>query len=501
MGGAVGMQRPVPDPIRVMVVDDAVVIRGLIRKWVEEEPGLSVVAVHKNGRDAVDDLEAANPDIVVLDVEMPQMDGIVALPLMLEKRPDLTVIMASTPTLRNAAISLKALELGAKDYIPKPESNSGVTTSVDFRRELIDKLTHLGRRKPPMRAASAFSFRSAGVSPGDYERSRTMSRQSLISRGSVQHEHDEHHDGVDAGHFGDHGFKGARHHAAPGRAAPASTPVPGRPFRDRSQLQPGQGMSAPAVARSPMPTAPSHQGGGEAVHSRSGMRPARRQGGAVPHHPVAPHQEHHHQHGAPALRPFNPGIPGILAIGSSTGGPQALQLVLKAIGPLLRAVPLVITQHMPPNFTAILAEHLGKASGCPSKEGEHDEVLQPGHIYVAPGARHMALAKSGTSTVIRLSDAPPVNFCKPAVDPLFDSVARLYGKTALGIILTGMGHDGAEGGRKIAMAGGNLLTQDEATSVVWGMPGAAVATGMCSAVLPIHEIGPAIGRILKGGRL
>src|SRR5436305_7075582 len=141
------------DPIRVMVVDDAVVVRGLVSRWVEEEPGLKLVASLRTGREAVNQLERANPDVVVLDVEMPDLDGISALPLLLEKKRDLIVIMASTLTRRNAEVSLKALSLGAADYIPKPETNRGVTTSATFRRELIEKILELGgrrrRRRPP----------------------------------------------------------------------------------------------------------------------------------------------------------------------------------------------------------------------------------------------------------------------------------------------------------------------------------------------------------------
>ena len=143
------------DPIRVMVVDDAVVVRGLVARWIDEEPGLKLVAALRNGREAVEQLDRADPDVVVLDVEMPDLDGISALPLLLEKKRDLVVIMASTLTRRNAEVSLKALSLGAADYIPKPETDGEVTTSATFRRELIEKIRALGvrRRKRPAAAA------------------------------------------------------------------------------------------------------------------------------------------------------------------------------------------------------------------------------------------------------------------------------------------------------------------------------------------------------------
>ncbi|SHM41026.1 protein-glutamate methylesterase/protein-glutamine glutaminase [Roseibium suaedae] len=385
---------PGTDPIKVMVVDDAVVIRGLLTRWLDTDPGLKVVGSHRNGKLAVDDIEKSNPDVVVLDIEMPEMDGMTALPLMLAKKRDLVVIMASTLTRRNAEISLKALSLGASDYVPKPESTSEVTTSVDFRRELIEKVKALGARARRMRGPV-----------------RTMRAETNAGRTASQ--------------------------APVGRLATTATPL--------------RGAAVPAAAK-----------------------PAFK------------------------LRPYSAIRPRILAIGSSTGGPQALQQVMKDVGTAMHDIPVVITQHMPPTFTAILAEHVGKAALRPSKEGADGDVLQPGHIYVAPGGKHMILEKDGGAVKIRLTDDAPVNFCKPAVDPLFDSVAKIYGSATLGLILTGMGHDGANGVKTIAAGGGSIVTQDEASSVVWGMPGAAANTGMCSDVLPLSEIGPKVVRVLKG---
>src|SRR6187402_3332516 len=135
------------DPIRVMIVDDAVVVRGLVSRWIDEEPDLKTVASVRTGRDAVDHVLRANPDVVILDIDMPDLDGLSALPLLLEKKRDLTVIMASTLTRRNAEVSLKALSLGAADYIPKPATNREVTTSASFRRDLIEKIRQLGGRR------------------------------------------------------------------------------------------------------------------------------------------------------------------------------------------------------------------------------------------------------------------------------------------------------------------------------------------------------------------
>ena len=391
-GGAVGM-RPQPtitDPIRVMVVDDSVVVRGLIGRWIDEDPALAVVASHRNGKLAVDDVQRSNPDVVVLDVEMPEMDGMTALPLLLKAKPGLVVVMASTLTRRNAEISLKCLSLGAADYVPKPESNSGVTTSADFKREVVQKIKALGARA---------AIRS-------------------------------------------------------GRTIPSST-MPARPMSQ---------SSAPVASR---PTA-------SLAAAKSGT--------------------------APSLRTYSSLVPKILLIGSSTGGPQALAKLFSDIGPAIGNVPVLVTQHMPATFTAILAEHLTKASGRRAAEGTHGEPLMPGRIYVAPGGKHMVVGKNGLDVCVLLNDQPPVNFCKPAVDPLFESAVPLFGAGILASVLTGMGHDGAAGATRIADAGGSVIAQDEETSVVWGMPGAVAQAGAAAEILPLDQIGPKMTRILGGRR-
>jgi len=375
-------------PIRVMVVDDAVVVRGLVSRWIEEEPGLELAASVRTGRDAIAQLERANPDVVVLDVEMPDLDGISALPLLLEKKRDLIVIMASTLTRRNAEVSLKALSLGAADYIPKPESNRGVTTSATFRRDLIDKILSLGARR------------------------------STAAR--------------------------ARAPAAPAAPTPARFPLRDRPAAPAS--------AAPAAA--------------------SGIK----------------------------LRPFTTSQPRVLLIGSSTGGPQALTALMTRLTPVTERAPILITQHMPPTFTTILAEHLARASGRPAREPADGDAIETGTIYLAPGGRHMRVARRNGQPVITLDDGPLVNFCKPAVDPLFSTAAQVWGNGIIAVILTGMGSDGALGARDVVAAGGSVIAQDEATSVVWGMPGAAANAGVCSAVLPLDQIAPKLVRLFAGER-
>lgn len=367
--------------VRVMVVDDSAVIRGLVKRWIEETDGLEVAGSCSNGKQAVEQVAKVKPHIVVLDIEMPEMDGLEALPGILAGSPGTKVIMASTLTLRNADISLKALSLGATDYVPKPDSARGIAGSEEFRRELLTKAKALGRTAQ-----------------------RTM---------------------------------------GPGAGAGGSAKA-----------------TAPAATRSAVSLGP--------TPDKIDLRKA----SSVP--------------------------PRILAIGSSTGGPQALFDVFEKIGPAIGSVPVVITQHMPPSFTKILAEKLGKLSGLPAKEGEDGERLQAGHIYVAPGDYHMRLCKDGPGVAIKLDQEPPVHFCRPAVDPMFESVSKLFGPATLGVVLTGMGHDGRDGGRIIADAGGTIYAQDEATSVVWGMPGACAAAGICAAVYPLDQISSAISRQFAG---
>ena len=370
--------------IRVMLVDDAVVVRGLFARWVEAEPDLEVVASLRTGREAVAQVERADPDVAVLDVDMPEMDGIAALPLLLAKKRDLVVIMASTLTRRNAEISLRALALGATDYIPKPTVNHEVAGATNFRRDLIEKIRALGVLSKRLRRGPA----------------RTAT--SLLAKSSP---------------------------------------------------------------------------------------------------PLQPHLPSHESAYPPlALRAMPMTAPRVLLIGSSTGGPQALNAIVGQIGSVLERAPVLITQHMPPTFTAILAEHLARVAKCPVREAQDGEEINAGTIYLAPGGKHMTVARRDGIAVIAIDDGPLVNFCKPAVDPLFSSAAAVWGHKVMALVLTGMGSDGLRGAQAIAAAGGHVMAQDEASSVVWGMPGQVAHAGLCSAVLPLPEIAGRLSRLFTGER-
>jgi two-component system chemotaxis response regulator CheB len=192
--------------------------------------------------------------------------------------------------------------------------------------------------------------------------------------------------------------------------------------------------------------------------------------------------------------------PRVLLIGASTGGPQALYHIMGQIGSLIDRAPVLITQHMPPTFTAILAEHLARVSARPAREAVHGEEIAAGTIYLAPGGKHMTVTRRNRAPVIAISDGAPVNFCKPAVDPLFTSAAEVWGAKALALVLTGMGADGRAGAHDLTAAGACVFAQDEASSVVWGMPGQVAMGGLCSAVLPLSDIAPKLTRTFAGER-
>jgi len=197
-----------------------------------------------------------------------------------------------------------------------------------------------------------------------------------------------------------------------------------------------------------------------------------------------------------AARPAGREPPLLLAVGSSTGGPQALFTLVQSLGKTV-PVPVVITQHMPATFTAILADHLTRLGAMPCAEARDGEALQAGRIHLAPGDRHLLVEGRAGALRARLSNGPAENFCRPSVDPMLRSAATSCGGRVLVVMLTGMGHDGRDGTRAVVEAGGTALAQDEATSVVWGMPGAIAQAGLCHRILPLPALAAGVLDLLR----
>jgi len=343
--------------IRVLIVDDAVVVRRLIGNVLSDDPMLEVVGVAANGRIAMDKIAQLKPDVVTLDIEMPVMDGLETLAEIRKSHQQLPVIMFSTLTERGAAATLDALALGASDYVTKPANVGSVTAAMEcLREDLIPKI-------------------KAHCS-------------GLVDQKPVE--------------------------ACP---SPVSQPVK----RQVQQLPRCQ----------------------ERVD--------------------------------------------IVAIGVSTGGPNALAEVIPRL-PEDFPVPVVVVQHMPALFTKLLAKRLDEKSAVQVQEGASNTRLESGHVWLAPGEYHMGIDMDQTGIRLCLHQDPPENSCRPAVDVLFRSVAKAYGPHVLAVIMTGMGQDGLLGCECIRSAGGQVIIQDEASSVVWGMPGAVARTGLADQVLPLDQL-------------
>lgn len=353
--------------IRVLIVDDSVVVRRIVKDALASDPALEISGLAANGRIALSLIDQCPPDIVTLDIEMPEMDGLEVLRRLRVKRPELPVIMFSTLTQRGAVATLDALALGARDYVTKPANVGSVTTSMEtIRTELVPKIKAL--------------------------------------------------------------------------------------------------CCAPAAIQRP-PAALSKQPGTTATARPSIGRPI-----------------------------------DIVAIGTSTGGPNALARVLPFIPKDLPAA-VVVVQHMPPAFTRFLAERLSASCQMPVAEAAEDEIVGPGKILIAPGDFHLVVEQQGTAAHVRRLRTAPENSCRPAVDVLFRSVARVYGGRALAVVMTGMGQDGLRGSEHLREAGATILAQDEATSVVWGMPGFVAQSGLADKVVPLPEIPVEIVRRVRESHL
>ena len=354
--------------IRVLVVDDVSMVRRLVVDALSIDPEVQVVGVAANGREALEKIPAVHPDLLVLDYEMPEMDGLETLIEVRKNYPSIRVIIFSSHTRHGAKVTLDALWHGADDYVAKGTADNVTAATQLIRTQLLPKI-------------KALCSRLAGT--GD---------------------------------------------AA--AAAPDLAAVP-RPAPRRTSI---------VLARAE-----------------------------------------------------------IVAIGASTGGPRALATLFEGL-PSDFPAPIVIVQHMPPIFTRLLAERLGTRTTLQCAEGTEGAPLRGGQIWIAPGDHHMVLERDGTEIRIRLTSDPPVHSCRPAVDPLFRSVAELYGSAALGVVLTGMGQDGYKGCERIRELGGAVVVQDEASSVVWGMPGIVARSGLADKVVPLGEIAGEIVRYASLGK-
>ncbi len=367
------MTSDISAPIRIMLVDDSAIIRGLMTRALKDDPSFRVVASAANGAMALQILRNETVDVILLDIEMPEMDGITALPQLLALKPAVKIIMVSTLSHRGAEISMKALALGATDCIAKPSSRSDQNVTERFYQEVRERIRAIvGNRR---------------------------------------------------------------------NNEPSVTIDP-----PKSTVQPVEQTPAKPIPTTPMPTA------------KTAL--------SLPAHSVH-----------------------ALAIGCSTGGPQALLTIFGALKTSLPHVPIFITQHMPPTFTTILADHLARASGRPCVEAVHGHIVKAGTVYIAPGDFHLCVDRIEGQPTIQLNQNPPVNYCRPSVDPMLDSLVATYGKHLLVAMLTGMGQDGLEGCTHAHRAGATIIAQDEASCVVYGMPKAVVDHGLAKSILPISEIG------------
>ncbi len=361
------------EKIGIFIVDDTAFYRTILKRVLSEMPNVEVVGSAPNGKIALKKITEIKPDIVTLDQEMPEMDGLETLRHLKAASPETMAIMVSAYTTKGAQITLKALGLGAFDFITKAAGNN-------FQENLKQLQSQL---EPVVKAA-------------------------INKRGARN------------------GFFGTR------------------PARQRFS---GEQTAAPV----------------------------------------------------PPTRKFSPFFrPKIVAVGISTGGPNALaELIPKIPGNL--SAPVVIVQHMPPVFTAALAESLDKKSALTVCEAKAGQLLEAGHVYIAPGGKQMKIVctQGSPKPCIMVTDDPPENHCRPSVDYLFRSVAEVYQNRALGIIMTGMGRDGTAGLKVMKKAGAKVIAQDEQSCVVFGMPMEAIKNEVVDLVLPLDQIAVEITRIVK----
>lgn len=361
--------------IKVLVVDDSAFMRKAIESMISKDPELEIIGTAKNGLEAIEMNERLSPDVMTLDIEMPRMDGLTALQKIMSTKP-LPVIMVSSLTTEGADATMKALELGAMDFIAKDKSFASFGI-MNIEKDLQQKLKHFARQKSHLR------------------------RPSLMSR-------------------------------------PMTTPTAQRP-----PLGAPSGYTAPAAQSTPSSSR-------SVVTAKQGSKK-------------------------------------LVVIGTSTGGPQSLQKVIPML-PADLGVPILVVQHMPPNFTKSLAQRLDSLSKLTVVEAQGKEKLEPNVVYIAKGGQHMTVKKVGVNLVIETSPEPSNVLHIPSVDVMVESVAGLVAKDTLGVIMTGMGSDGARGLKTLKQNGGLVVAQNEDSCIVYGMPRAVVESGTADEVVPLQDI-------------
>ncbi len=371
------------DKVRVLIVDDSAVMRKIIASALQKDPSIEIAGFAANGLQAIEAIQTCNPDVMTLDIEMPEMDGLTALREIRKENKYLPIIMFSSLTHKGAQAAVMALTAGASDYVGKPANATGGIDDAFkvLETELIPKIIGLAKRVKSRREREGLSVNPQKPAP------------SMAAK-------------------------------------PPVIPKPIAPVRPIASLASKISKATSGVLARPA----------EAV-----------------------------------------------CIGVSTGGPEALMQVFGAFNAPL-SVPIFIVQHMPADFTALLAARLSATGVMTVKEAQEGEIAEPGIAYIAPGGFHMTVSRPGTKTIIHLNTEPPENSCRPAVDVLFRTAAEVYGNHLLAVMLTGMGYDGLKGSQVIKEKGGQVIAQDEATSVIWGMPGAVVQAGLADGVLPIDKI-------------
>jgi two-component system chemotaxis response regulator CheB len=380
--------------IRVLIVDDSIVVRLMLQQLIREDPSLVVAGAESSGQAALDKLDALRPDVVILDVEMPGLNGVETAAAIRARAPRLPVIMFSSHTVDGASVTIEALSRGAADFVTKPSGTTSAEAAMTVVREqLLPKVKALGNVRH--RSFSATTRTGPAVVPTPT--------------------------------------------AAP-RPAPFANPT--------SVANPTAGASSPAAA------------GPAVAFRRSSIE--------------------------------------LVCIATSTGGPEALETVLTGL-PASFPVPIAIVQHMPPFFTKQLARRLSDKCAIRVREAESGEVLEPGTALIAPGDFHLQVRRRNSRCHAVTTTDPPENSCRPAADVLFRSAAAEFGNQMFAVVLTGMGQDGLKGCEAVRNSGGSVVVQDEATSVIWGMPGAVSRAGLASVELPITKIAAEIVRRVNSG--